>query len=273
MNIDSWLYRDDFDARVFNKTPHAEASLRLFPLKSLDEPVTMLSAKQPEAFLRQAMTLAAAKGATSFEFQSLEEAGYSVKGVLDCHVVPNWYNERGDLEQMWGVQEYFRDKPIGERFFYPIKEQFVRRNSDLSDYWHSRYFTFGLDIGSAVSLANMRFVWRKMIESRIALVSMTLKQIMEISPGEERPPIILASDLFGTMGLLFHEEKMKSRYLDLWEQVSAVETVQILDCELLLETEKELAYKARSLIVKLMIDDDFLRELTQGEREDEVEGV
>jgi hypothetical protein len=69
------------------------------------------------------------------------------------------------------------------------------------------------------------------------------------------------------MGLLFHKETMKSRYRDLWEQVTAIETVQILDCQLLLETEKELAYKARSLIVKLMVDDDFLRELTRGEGE------
>jgi hypothetical protein len=218
-------------------------------------------AERLEDILRGLMSFAEDNAARSFEFQSPEEAGYSVKGVLDyCFVtVPN--GAQVNLEKTWDVREYWKGKPLNERFFYRIEDQSGRPSFDMNGYWHSGYFTFGPDIGGAIGLANMRFVWREMARLRIGLAQKTLKQVMELKPGEERPVIVLACDMFGTHGMSFNEEKMKASYPSLWERVTSVEEQKILDCQLLLETETELAELTLTLSVKLVTEDAILRKL------------
>ena len=257
------------DENEFPEVPPCRAWLRLsFPERESQAHET-LTAGQPELLLPQALALAKAKGAESFELQSLEEADFSTKGVLECRATSEGDEARVNLEQLWGVQEYFRDKPIGERFFYPTSSRRKNGGAAVNGYWHSRYFTFGPDAGNAISLANMRYVWRQLVVSGILLAFKTLRQVLLLTPEGEQPVIILADDFLGTHALFFREEIMKVEHPDLWAQVSNIESIQVLDCELLLETEKELAHKTQDLAVHLIGGDKFLRELrNMGKREE-----
>lgn len=230
-------------------------------LEREENPWDAFHAERLDDVLREPMSFAEDNAARSFEFQSPEEAGYSVKGVLDYCFVTVSNGAQVNLEKTWDVREYWKGKPLNERFFYRIEDQQGRPGFDMNGYWHSGYFTFGPDIGGAIGLANMRCVWRGMARLRIGLAQKTLRQVMELKPGEERPVIVLACDMFGTHGMFFNEEKMKADCPGLWERVASVEKKKILDCRLLLETETELAEQTLSLSVKLVTEDVTLRKL------------
>jgi hypothetical protein len=267
-NPDSWLYGPCFDDLGFPEERVHSASLRLFSPEREKKMHRTLTGRCPEELLRQAIHLAGITGAASFEFQSLEEAGYSAKGVLDCRVAPCGDGGQNDLERMWGVQEYFLGEPAGERFFYPLKNQPRHQSLGAIGYWHSRYFTYGTETGDAMSLANIRFVWRQMARQRIPLIAARLKQIMELKPGEERPAVVLACDLFDTRSLLFQTRAMRSDHPALWADVMNAGSGQVLDGALLLETELE--HKTRQFVVKMLPEDAVLPPLLGKKEKEEV---
>ena len=174
----------------------------------------IVSAVDYPACLRKACGLVEDKNALLLQVRSMEEVDYSAYGMSDYYFARDVWGEVV-INGSWLICEQEKSIPSGANYFLSFVNGSLQASggtSDVGDYWYSRYFVFGQDIGNIVSLSNIRYVRRLADKFGVTITPLKLFELNKFKPGEDIPPLVLARDAFETFGLLFHQEKLKDKY-------------------------------------------------------------
>ena len=122
----------------------------------------------------------------------------------------------------------------------------------MNGYWHSRFYVFGESVGNEQTLANIRYVRSEARKIGLSFTPLKMYEIAKFKSGEQVPALVLVQDMFDTVGLLFHQETLCRDYPEFWLKVTAVNEREIIDAQLLLDTEVLLGKATRKMILEII---------------------